>query len=198
MKIWTTLALIAFAGPAEGLEIQHMTSEQNACYGKDYAILAHVVNAHSYICRKRAPACFPNYVGTTAVVDEVIAPSRNGVRVGDTIHVSFSVLQPAPFAQLEDLQYDGSIIFPDDHADEITDDFAKSQLIGQSFFFSIASIRRALTEGIPARVNETYYAEAYPARDGGWFRMTWASASCRNEQAKAEAQRRTLRLNGKQ
>jgi hypothetical protein len=94
MKIWTTLALIAFAGQAEAFEIAPLTREQVACYGKEYAILAHVVNAHSYVCQKRAPGCFPNYVGATAVVDEVIAPSRDGVRVGDTISVSFSVGHP--------------------------------------------------------------------------------------------------------
>jgi hypothetical protein len=111
------------------------------------------------------------------------------VRVGDTVRVSFSVSQPAPFVRPDDLRYDGSIIFPDDHADEITDDLAKSQLVGRSFFFSIASIRRSLMGGIPSRVDEPYYAEAYPTGDGEWFRTTWASADCRNERAKAEAVR---------
>jgi hypothetical protein len=196
MKTWTIFALIAFAGPAEALEIAPMTREQGACYGKEYAILAHVVDAHSYVCERRAPGCFPNYVGATAVIDEVIAPSREGLHVGDTVRVSFSVSQPAAFVRPEDLQYNGSIIFPDNHADEITDDFAKSQLVGRSFYFSIASIRRSLTEGIPSRVDDPYYTEAYPAGDGEWFRTTWASADCRNEQAKAEAHRRTLGLNG--
>jgi hypothetical protein len=198
MKMLTALAFIAFAGQAAAYEVAPLTREQVACYGKEYAILAHVVNARSYVCQRRAPGCFPSYVEATTVVDEVISPSHDGLHVGDTIRVSFSVSQPASFVRPEDLRYDGSIIFPDNHADEITDEFARSQLVGRSLFFSIASIRRSLIQGIPSRVDAPFYAEAYPTEDAEWFRRTWAATECRNEQAKADVARRKLGLTGRQ
>lgn len=184
------ILLTALVAPAAALEFPPLSREQIACYGNEYAVLVHVVDAHSYSCKRREPGCFPHYVGATAVVDEIIAPSKSGLQIGDSIRVSFSVSQPASFVRPEDLRYDGSIILPDDHADEITDNFAKAGLVGRSFFFAANLQKRSLRGGIPVRLDEPYYAEVYPQEDATWFRTTWASSGCRSEQAKAEEVRK--------
>jgi hypothetical protein len=194
MKASVAAALsFVFAGQAHALTIAPMTREQIACYANEDAILAHVVGARSYVCDKRGPDCFPNYVSVTAVVDEVIAPSRMAVRVGDAIRVSISVIQPA---RPEDSQQSGSIIIPGDRAEQITDDLAKSALVGRSFLFALASRHRSLHAGIPSHVDDPYYADAYPTGDEQWFRATWDSADCRNQREQADAVRQKLGIGG--
>jgi len=192
MKTWIAAAFFALAGPATALEPPPLTPEQIACSPNEDAVAVHVIDARSYACDIHAPNCYPTYVGVTAVVDEVIEPSSADVRVGDRIRASIMVYHPLhpEYAQ----EHNGAILFPE--VNMITDDFARSQLVGKRLFLSTSPVRRSLQGGIPPRVSEPNYAEAYPSEDEGWFRRTWASPGCQEDRAKAEVWRRRRGLDG--
>src|ERR1700722_6774114 len=117
MKAWVVTALLAsLAGHATARSVAPQSPEQSLCR-QESVLVAHVVDARSHDCGEQDDGinCWIHYVGVTAQIDEVLAPSSGDLHVGDLIRVGFGVTKPVKLGgQLRWAENSGMLKFPDE------------------------------------------------------------------------------------
>jgi len=184
------LLAAALGGYADALEMPTLSPEELLC-GEDAALVVHVTDARSHDCGRPIDGCYSHYVGITAQIDEVIRPSKGGVRIGGQIRAGLQVTK-GPDTQGEWPNNPGYLDFP--ASDQVSDSVARSELVGKRLLLAVTPVGRSIfrstsAKKFPAAVGEPYFAWAYMPDREDWVRSTWTSPYCASVRARVEGYR---------